>query len=65
MNEFSIQVMVDDFLSDTVASHKRRVAMRQGNREPDTIGCEHVNWNLVREWCEDCGITAVERMING
>lgn len=55
-----IKRIVSDFLRDGVAAHKRRIAIRQGNREPDSSNCDHSNWNYNRQWCEDCGITLKE-----
>ena len=51
---------VDDLLRTTVAVHKRRCAIRQGLREPDTKNCDHNNWSVVSQWCNTCGITRAE-----
>ncbi len=55
-----LRQIVIDFFKDTVAAHKRRVANRRGNREPETKDCKHIKWNDLRNWCEDCGMTAFE-----
>jgi hypothetical protein len=49
-----------DFLALTEAAHRRRVAVRQGRREPDAAGCDHAAWDHARQWCDGCGVTRVE-----
>lgn len=56
----NIERLVQDFLCVTVASHKRRVAIRQGLREPSTENCDHANWDYSRQWCKDCAVTLRE-----
>ena len=55
-----IRDAVDELLSDSVAANKRRAAIRQGRREPFVGDCDHANWDRVRCWCNDCGVTAKE-----
>lgn len=47
-------------LRDSPAAHRRRCAIRQGNREPEQESCDHANWDHARYWCDDCGVTRQE-----
>lgn len=53
--------IVADFLADSVAAHRRRVALRLGLREPpDPAGCDHRDFDVLRKWCNGCGATLLE-----
>ncbi len=53
--------VVGETLRDSVAAHKRRVAIARGVRDvSEIIGCEHRNWDAGKYWCNDCGATAEE-----
>ncbi len=56
--------IVRNILRDSPAAHKRRVALRRGVRETSelVLGCDHGNWDHVKHWCDDCGVTRVELM---
>jgi hypothetical protein len=65
MNGAEVRRIAAAVLGDSVAAHKRRVALRQGRREPvRSGGCSHANWDAVKKWCDDCGATP-EELVSG
>jgi hypothetical protein len=62
MSDFSdeIESIVRDALRDSVAAHKRRVGIRQGRVEPSRDGCDHSDWDDRKNWCNGCGVTLDE-----
>ena len=65
MNDDDIKSIVSSFVRITVATHQRRVAIREGVRDARELfgQCSHANWNHSRAWCDDCGITLLELRI--
>ena len=53
---------LDEHFSVMTATHKRRVALKHGVRESYELeaDCLHTDFDFVKFWCNDCGITAVE-----
>lgn len=60
-----VEAVVSDLLRDSPAAQRRRCAIRQGRREPDQANCTHDNWDRLKHWCRDCGVTAEELMYSG
>jgi hypothetical protein len=60
----NIYTIVRDAVRSSAAVHKRRVAIRQGNVEPVTAGCDHSDWDHVKQWCNGCGITLKEIILD-
>ena len=59
-----IERCLKDFLAITHATHKRQCALRQGVRECDPSRCTHENWDIARNWCNDCGVGKWEILVN-
>ena len=54
-----MESLLRGFLAMDAATHKRRCAIRQGNREP--VRCEGpCDWDVTRQWCRECGFTRRE-----
>jgi len=61
-----IEQLCRDMLRTTVATHKRRVAIRHGVRESSELvpDCNHAEWDHARCWCNGCGVTKFEMMVD-
>lgn len=59
-----IESIVRGVLRDSPMIHKRRCAIAGGVRESHELegGCNHSNWDEVRRWCRDCGVTQEEKV---